>query len=389
MTLFDDFERSDPRPAKYGEDSFAFFNRADGRFWSRVRDELEVWFSSYPSDEAADLRARFRSDDPRQHHAAWWELYLHRLFACAGWSIEVHPDVAGSTHPDFRLTRGTDAFYLEALTVFSGIVEEGRNGTREAWVLDLINEVPNRSFFVGVDFEAVGLQRPNRQEVVRPTKEWLETLDPDAVALALEKGEEPPELTLRFRDWEVVVEAFPVRPDARDKPDHRLVGLGPVSGGWVNDIEQVQRGLGRKFRRYGELDDPFVVAVLGMSSFLERTDVEQALYGRHALQYETEPPYATTWIRRRDGLWMGSQGPCRRSVSAVISASGLQPVTAARQLPHLWLNPWAERPFTVDLQFGVTSCSDTGELVDAEASTTPQELLGLPEAWPGPEDPFG
>ena len=350
--------------------------------------ELDAWFAEYPEEHGDDLKARFRSPDPRQHFPAWWELYLFRVFRCLGFEVEVHPDVEGaSTHPDFRVERHGEGFYVEAVTVFSGIVEEGRHGAREAWIKDLINEIDNRSFFVGLEFEQVGAARPRRLDVIRPIENWLATLDPD-VLRAAPPGSEPPKLEVRFRDWAFTVEAFGVAPEYRDAEDHRLLGLGPVMSGCVNDIEKVAAGLKRKFGRYGKLDLPLVVALLGMSSFLDLHDVEQALFGRHAVQFQTEPPYESRTIRQRNGVWMGECGPSATAVAAVLTGAGVQPWTAARTPLNLWLNPWAALPLEVALPFARATADDRGLVEHWPANAVPHEILDLPEEWPGPDPPF-
>jgi hypothetical protein len=384
MLLFDPIARSNSEPASYGEDSFSFLNRVDSRAWAEVRRVLEEWFSSYPAAHAVDLRARFRSPIPSQHWGAWWELYLYRLFTCLEFAVVVHPDTPErGTHPDFRLDRGGEAFFMEALAVSSGVVEEGRHGTREGWILDAVNQAKNANFFVGLDFEHVGMERPRLREVTNPIEQWLESLDPDEVTTAILEGGEPPELRLPIRDWELSVEAYPVNQEHRGDPDHRLLGRGPISGGWVNDIEVLQKGLRRKFRHYGDLEEPFVVAVLGISSFLEARDVEQALFGRHAVQFEIGRPDRSRWVRQRDGVRMGPKGPRGTAVSAVLSAANLHPWACTRELPRLWFNPWAKMPFEFELPLATARASDAGSLVYSDSTVTAHEILGLPTGWPG------
>jgi hypothetical protein len=106
VRLFDEFERTDPSPRGYEEDTFSFLNRVDQPFWQEIRDELERWYADYPDDEHGfGLRARFRKAAPAQHFGAWWELYLHRLFRCLGFHVEVEPNVVGGPGRDC-----TDAF---------------------------------------------------------------------------------------------------------------------------------------------------------------------------------------------------------------------------------------------------------------------------------------
>src|SRR6202012_3159178 len=105
LKLFSETERTDPSPGRHGEDSFSFLDRVDQKFWARVRQELERWFAEYPAHDAKDLRGRFRDKDPARHYAAWWELYLFRVFRQLQFRVDVHPSLPGTpARPDFRVT---------------------------------------------------------------------------------------------------------------------------------------------------------------------------------------------------------------------------------------------------------------------------------------------
>jgi hypothetical protein len=144
---------------------------------------LEHWFAEYPADEATDLRSRFRDKDPAQHFAAWWELYLHRLFNQLQFRVEVHPELEGvSSRPDFRIAGPDGSFLVEAATTFSGIVDEDRDSTREDWIMAAIEEVKAPDFFVGIKFEKVGMERPLRgrlRHALKPGfRAWTPTPSP-------------------------------------------------------------------------------------------------------------------------------------------------------------------------------------------------------------------
>ncbi len=157
-SLFDDFERNDPSSGKWSEDTFSVLNRVATPYWGKIRTQLDAWFTDYAgtaaADKAADLRARFRSADARQHLPAWWELYIYwllrRLHPTK--SILVEPERVGqSARPDFAIANGEAGpidFWVEATAMFSGTVEEGRHGAREAVVLDAINEIQSSDFRV-------------------------------------------------------------------------------------------------------------------------------------------------------------------------------------------------------------------------------------------------
>lgn len=389
LTLFDDLVRSDPVPAGDDEDSFTFMNRVDQPFWSRVRDQLEEWFGAYPMDAAADLAGRFRDSDSRQHFAAWWELYLFTLYRRLGYSVLVHPPVAGTTaQPDFLVVRGDEELYVEAAVVFSGVVDEERHGAREAWIYDLVNKATNPNFHVGLEFDRLGMQRPKVTELIRPLEQWLAGLDPDEVAAAIDAAHEAPELYLPVRDWGLIFTALPIKREHRGKPG-RLLGMYPSLAGVVNDKEMARKTLNRKGRHYGLPDKPFVIALLCMSSFMEEEDIEQAVFGSLAYQYYVnEPSREGQWVRQRDGFWMRGTQPRGTRVSAVLAATGLMPWSPARQIPRLWLNPWATKPLTVTDPFPTTTIDNRGQVASTETNAEAHVILGLSKDWPGPEPPF-
>jgi hypothetical protein len=383
VVLFDAFERSDNSWARHGEDSFTFLNRAAGPVWENVRRELEQWFQSFPSPDSVDLRERFRNRRPDQHWGAWWELYLFRVFSSLGFDIDVHPELPDSpARPDFRLG-GESPTYIEATTVFSGIVEEGRHGAREGWILDALNEGKSDSFFVWVHMEAVGQARPRASEIVRPVEQWLDALDPDPVMAARDAGHPLPSQVFTFRDWRIRLEAVPKKPEARGNPAHRLIGIGPASVGFVNDRSMVGRALDRKYKRHAKVNAPLLLAVLGMSPVLDDEDVCQALFGTEAVEVDTG-----RLMRRPDGFWRGPKGPTGTGASAVLLGSGIQPWTAVRRLPRLWVNPWPRHPLEINVPFGQAVVENERVAFVAETASA-HEILGLSADWPGDLDnPF-
>lgn len=384
--LFDETPRSDPRPASDIEDSFTFLNRVAGPYWERVRQELNRWYAAFP-DERGGLRSRFRKRPPQQHYAAWWELYLHRLFSCLGFEIGVErPLPHTSKRPDFLLSRADGSFFLEATTVFSGIVEEGRHGARESEVRHAINTIKNRSWHVGLNFNHVGRLTPSRVSLTEPIAKWLAKHDPDAVLAQLAAGGDAPRTTIPVDDWELDLVAMPVSKEHRDAQDHRLIGIGPVSAGPVNDREQIAKRVRAKRSRYGELDRAYVIALLSTSTFLEDRDVEQILFGSHALALGSGAGEGQL-VRQPDGLWVERHAQPGQRMSALLVGMSIFQQNCAQTWPRLWVNPWAARPLEIRHPFPTARVvNDVVEFEDA--AKPPYEVLGLPTDWPGPDPPF-
>jgi hypothetical protein len=325
--------RVDPSPAEHGEDSFRFMNRVDQPFWERIGDEFERWFAAYPREHAADLRGRFRDAAPGQHFGAWWELYLHRLFSQLGFEVEVHPELPGAPgRPDFRLVRGKESFLMEAAVTFSGIVDEERHGERENWIMAAIDRAENPNFFVRLEIERGGLERPSVRELVAPLERWVAGLDPDEVIAAGPHAY--PTLPLNVRDWSLTLTALPRKPTARGRPG-RLLGIAPGMSGFVNDVEMLPATLRRKRRRYGKPNEPIVTAVLLTSPTFDNEDIEQALLGSLAVRVNPTAPTAGRMVRLRNGFWMPGRRPRGTRVSAVLTGTNVMPWTAASTWPRI------------------------------------------------------
>jgi hypothetical protein len=388
MRLFDDAARSDRRPKCPGEDSFAFLNRVDTPFWKAVRTLLEEWFERYPDSHRAELRDAYRSPLAGRHFGAWWELYLHELFLRLGYEIEVHPALSGTERcPDFRLRNGSRSLLVEAAAVFSGISTKGEpSGDAPEWMTAAVESLRSPDFFVGYDeVIAEGREQLRRTQITGPLQEWLDGLDPDEERAKMEVSGELPHFLVSCRGWEVSFEAWAVAPEQRGRPDHRVLGSGPAMGGPVNDIEQLLGKLKAKAGRYGRPQEPFVIAVLCLSAFMERLDIEQALFGREAVVIEG--PGAGRLVRQPNGLWFHRGSPVNRRVSAVLTAVCVQPWTVGKIAPELWLNPWAEHELEESWPFTVASAKDSGEITRTERSPAMAEIFELPSEWP-PGKPF-
>lgn len=388
MQLFDDVARADPSPSSGTEGNFTFLNRVATPFWAEIRALLEQWFSRYPATEAPKLWQAFRSKLPGQHFGAWWELYLHELWRCLGYEISLHPPLSDSPRtPDFELRRGTARLYVEASVVFSGLVADDDSANdAPAWMSDAINTIDNESFFIRiVGVEAEAQERLKVREIAQPLHQWLNGLDPDEVAAGYEGGSGFPQRTLCRRGWKVTFEAWPVKPEARGKSDHRVLGGGPVQCGWSNDIEQLHSKLKSKAGGYGRPEISLVTAVLCESPTMDGLDIEQALFGREAYRFNVNSSDEGQLVRQRNGFWMHDGGPQNQRVSAVVTAIGLHPWNVPRVAPQLWLNPWADHPLNEDWPFPRVTATQIGQVRYCNTEANMHALLGLPKDWPSGE----
>lgn len=382
--LFDDVERSDSGPARYSEDSFSFLNRVRGPYWERIRDELNSWYDAFP-DESRDLWRRFRSHDHRQHYGAWWELYLHRLLSAIGFDVTPNTQLPGGrSRPDLLAVRGEQSFYVEAVTVFSGVVASTPRSALEPAIFDAINTIDASNFFVSVGFARTGTSMPKRAQIIQPIEDWLNAHDPDRVLEMT--AAELPTTQIAINDWLLDLRLIPRSPEHRRRPDNQLIGMHGLMAGFTNDREKIYRALERKKRQHRAPDGPMVIAVLATNGFVGNDEIIGALFGSEAVRLNVATGESTL-TRNPDGFWVGTRGPTSKKVSAVLMGVNVLPTTCAHSAPSLWHHFAPDRALDVDLPLADVQVVDDA-LTFTDAPRPPHELLGLSADWPGPDAPF-
>ena len=389
--LFDEFARDDERIASHDEGIFRFLNRAPGRYFARVRTLLESWLQAAPSDQRADLRGRLRSSDDRAFSGAFWELYIAQFFYSRGYQITHHPAVGGSERrPDYLATRAAESLYVEA-TVASSSNDDAAARKRLDWLQEQINLVPSPDFWLAVDIEAQGGSHPPTKNLRSELGRWIESLDTNVVAAALDAGDRNarPDFEWGQEGWRLKIE-----PIARRRGDRgaqgTTIGMFSPGAGYVDDLRPLRRALREKASRYGQLDRPYLVAVLIQHFFVDDESILNALFGSVAVRFSVDPQdNRVETVRNHDGSWSGPNGPTGTRVSGVFVTRNLMPWSIPRVEPWLVLNPWAKRPFQATLGVRSTSVDLTsGALIESTASGGVAASFGLSSDWPGPEAPF-
>jgi hypothetical protein len=345
---------------------------------ARLIVALHRWFSDYPDDEKQELYNRFRSHELSEHLGAWWELYIFTLYRILGHSVEVHPEIPGSTHrPDFLVSNCETPFYVECTAVSPAEHSGKPNLKGQHWIQDCINQVQNPNFYVELRIVQFGTVQPRQNEITRPLAEWLSKLDPSLPADAL------PPLDIAPKDWKFTVTAHPIPPEKRDGTG-RLLGILPTSGAFfVNDVKVLHDALRDKGARYGKRPNkPLVVALISTTGFTEEEDVTDAVFGRRALQYTEGEPNSAETVRLWNGYWRPGPPVRGARVSAVLFGQRLNPWSVASAYPKLWLNPWGHQQLTVTEPFStITAPDDSGPIIEVPGPGN-ASMFGLPPQWP-------
>jgi hypothetical protein len=394
MYLFDHILRHDSSPASHLEPLFQFLNRVDTPYWEEVRQLLERWYRNVPDTQQLDIRERFRAPDNRQTMSAFWELYLHEALTHLGFTVTPHPEVSGyRTKPDFLVSRPDGDFYLEAV-MLSDLESERLAERRRAVIYDAINHIPSPDYYLWTESLRETSATPSLRKLKGELGAWLRTLDPDDarfsnLATNLEPWESLPYYDWHQDGWHMRFVAFPRGPRSRGKAHGPTVGAyGPGGAIMVDDHFAIKQRLEDKASKYGQLDRPFVIAILSLRITTRQSEILEALYGS-AWEY---PQMIREGIIRRggwtEGLWLSREGSSRRNVSAVLTSSAVRPWMVARANFCIFHNPWATHAVRADLPFAsVRADLEDGSLQASDATLSPSQIFGIDPNWP-PGEPF-
>lgn len=387
--LFDAITRTDDSPARHLEGRYRFLNRKAGVFFDRIRATMEEWWRRYPAEGRADLRGRLRSGSGDAFSGAFWELYQHESLIRQGYAVTLHPEVPGTSgRPDFLARKpGEVGFYLEA-TVATASRDKRASQMRLGAIYDVLNDLDTPNFFLDMEVEQEGVLPPATRRLRSELSAWLGTLDPDALIGQGLRYPDGPQYVWEEADWRVRFRPIPKSPEHRGKPG-RAIGIYDLGGGFIDTTSALRGAVAEKAGRYGKPDRPYVLAVLIEDNFVDNEDITNALFGRLAYRISQDPNREAQLVRQRDGSWMGPNGPVNTRVSAVLTAVNLGPWSVAHLAPRLWVNPWASIPLIDALPWQASRLDQsTGALTEDASAAAPADLFGLPEDWPGPEDPF-
>lgn len=384
--LFDEFERTETAPAGYAQPYFDFVNRSAWREAAAVRALLEEWFAQFPGNRA-ELRGRFRSPENRQHLGAFFELYLNALFRRLGFSID-RPEGEGSSRtPDFLVSGQGIGFYLEA-TLAAACDEEVARLRRVNRVYDTIDKMVSPNFFVGVVEVTRELERDPPGARIRTwlTRE-LAKLDPDQVAGAFERGglDALPMWDYKAEGWEITFRAIPKSPEGRGKSGVRPIGFRRIGPMYVECREGIVGAVAEKATRYGEIGQPYIVAVNVLDDFADETDVCDALFGQPQViaRMTVNGRWETEERRKANGIWWGPSGVQNTRLSGVLAIQRFSYWDVTKRAPVLWHSPWSQRPLPDSVwPFDQMIVDQSTSVIERRGGrSSPAAIFGLDKGW--------
>jgi len=329
--LFDELERKETRPAFGNENSFDYFNSTGRRDVVPIRELMESWYSQYPDAEKYEIKQRLKSD----FQPTFYELGMYTYFKKQGYDLLIHPDLPNSLkHPDFLAIKEPDKFYVEIKEMRTTSDAERSKAKRMNTLTDSLNQIDSTNFLLSIKkITFRNGNQPSGRKIIAHFDKIIGTIEPEPYRVLLENSGYGGMPHINYEDETVYIELklMPKAAHLRGNTGRAIGSYGSYSkiGG---DEEGIRDALLRKAKRYGELDQPFLICLNYPSSFLDEDDVKVALYGLDNRIYGNG----------FDGFFGTAENPKNTRVSAVLitgfTVSGL---TRAKIYYHK--NPFAKR----------------------------------------------
>ncbi len=373
--IFDVYERDDGSVRRHSETNFEFLNRCSWKAVSQVRDLIELYLSHFPISEQNEIVSRIRSGTKNAFSSAIFELFLHEALLRQNFEITHHPFLGHTNYrPDFLVKCPSGIFYVEAVLASERNGSDPSGQLRIESTLDELRKFPHPNFYVFADYRGVPTTQPSAKRLGVAIGKWLDRLDPDANNIFREQ------MTWSHEDWELTLEAIPVKPERRGKTTHLVAGHSG-EGGWSDAWTGIRDAIKYKASKYGELDGPLVVAVNYQSTALDEIDEIQALFGEEQFLFSLDKPDAEPRLTRApNGAWHDKGGPSATRASGAWIFRGLHQYNAANCKQVIYANPWAKHDFPSCIK--LFPCRElVGSQIVEISGQTFGEALGLESDW--------
>ncbi len=346
---------------------------------------LEKWFSDYPKKEQNELRNRLRSDNDFQHYSAVFELFVHALLFKLDCKAIVHPHIGNGTNkfPDFLVeSKGGIKFYLECVLVTDESREETAARARINAVYDALNKnLKSPNFFVGMELKGRPNTPPNAKKIRSFLEKQLKGLNPDTIAETFNRGgfKALPHWPYEYDGW--TIDFFPISKSVSKREDSNIRPLGMQfeEAHHIDSRTAIRDAIIKKAGSYGNFDLPYVIALNALCESVEKTDIEEALFGKE--NFSLNGSECKMIGRLPDGAWIGKFGPQYKRVSAVLLMYPFSMWKLSKTPICLCHNPWAKNKYISDLNC-FPQIAPIGNKLEWVRGKSVGDVMGLSSLWP-------
>jgi hypothetical protein len=381
--LFEQRARTRQEPLRRGESLFEFFDSCGRGGYDDFRSIVNGWLEKLPAASRNELISRMRYGGDREFGACLVELSVQSFICGSGYDVRVHPEVPGSAkRPDFAVVDkagGAAHVYVEVTTVNPAATQEAEIN-RENAVYNAIDGVKlPAGTILGYRLVCAQKNSPPLRRLVADVERWAQE---NAEAAKTKDVSQ----TFTVGGWIVELDLY----GGGSNPESatQAIGVAQMRGGMIAPHKDLRNALIGKSRRYGTLDEPFLIAVADAKEQLYDKEavklaLTEAVLGNEIVQYVNDVASITY---ARNGFWRGPNAPRNRHVSGVLllPETGLWRLREEEFQPVLAVNPWAEQPLPATLRIMHRFEADDGRWKFYEGKRF-ADIVGLPDPWPPAE----
>jgi hypothetical protein len=350
MPVFDEIERTDISAAKYTDPQFDYLNKSARQPAQIIRQSIDTWILEYPAQGTAELCARFRSSDDAAFFSAYFELYLNALLKKLGCNTAIHPMLEdGPKRPDFIVTEPHGyRWFLEATLAMGQSNEEKAAQARKNVVYDSIENLESNDFFIGMDLRGDPQTPPPGKRIRQFLNRQLQGLNPDELEEQLQDGgyDAMPRWPFEHEGWRINFYPIPKSKRLRSDAESGTIGIMFHGARWIDTSSSLKKAIKKKASRYGELDNPYVIAINSMALAANGDSVLDALFGKlkFVLKVTENGPQGEPGTKRDlDGALIYNNSPINTRISAVLIGFNIHPWNRTESNLTLFHNPYAQQ----------------------------------------------
>lgn len=287
MKLFEDKLRTNHKPASSGENAYLYYDNNQQPKIVEIRNLLNKWFENYPEENKLELKQSFRNN----FYTAFYELFIHEIFYCQGYELQIHPTLEDSNNkPDFLAKKGKEEFYIEATTVsYLSEIESKKQNFKQKFI-DELNKINSPNFWLAIEkLEFKKDNFPKAKTIRDKFEQKLNTINP--IDNEIRQKVPLTSLKLKFEDDNllIILTLFNKSDAAKKKLNLRPIGLqfSPVTiKNADEDSEKILNSFKSKSKRYGKLNKPFIICINLDFNFNLKHDIDWAFYNQNSFNSE-------------------------------------------------------------------------------------------------------
>ncbi len=229
-------------------------------------------------------------------------------------------------------------------------------------LLDQVNKVCSPDYFLDLSYSGELKSPPPSKQWRQRIQSFVDSLDYDDIVRigCSSRFDDLPSIELEHDGFVLSIEPIAKKETARGNPG-RPIGVQSGEGCWVTSRLAIRDNLKKKAMRYGQLQEPYVIAINCLGEMCDVEEIEEGVFGK-------------------DGLWTLSV-PAYKRMSAVLATWHLLPWSISKSPARLFHNPHAAHPYVGKLcELPQARLGSAG--IERTDGTPPRSYFGLDESWP-------